>query len=238
MLLKSNKLSKLSKIIQHRYLKFLNKNDLELILEHLNSKALKFNDRYFLREKVRFHLIERSKDKNKASCYGKCDSNELIKLKALYGGTDIQSYIITHQLGILKKIIPLYAEEIAHWFNVRGIAFMDFKEFIYSIFPMKSKNTSIIRDQLKQFISQSKVWNVRFRLTGVPPDQARKRILLDPERPFEDIKLLIQTTYKINPVLRIQFIFNGKAIPYNQKLRDIDFNYNKDVIIVMASCGG
>ncbi len=57
----------------------------------------------------------------------------------------------------------------------------------------------------------------RFRLTGVPPDQAIKEIEVDPNQSIAEIKKSVQREYKLNPILAIQFIFKGKVLPDDLK---------------------
>ena len=75
----------------------------------------------------------------------------------------------------------------------------------------------------------------RFRLTGVPPDQAIKLIEVDPNQSIAEIKKTVQREYKLNPILAIQFIFKGKVLPDNLKFAKIGIHPKKDVITVMAT---
>lgn len=43
----------------------------------------------------------------------------------------------------------------------------------------------------------------RFRLTGVPPDQAIKIIKVDSYQTIIDVKKIVQREYKLNPILAI-----------------------------------
>jgi hypothetical protein len=61
----------------------------------------------------------------------------------------------------------------------------------------------------------------RFRLTGVPPDQAIKLIEVDPNQTIAEIKKSVQREYKLNPILAIQFIFKGKVLPDNLKFAKV-----------------
>ncbi len=70
----------------------------------------------------------------------------------------------------------------------------------------------------------------RFRLTGVPPDQAIKLIEVDPNQSIAEIKKSVQREYKLNPILAIQFIFKGKVLPDNLKFAKIGIHPKKDVI--------
>ena len=80
--------------------------------------------------------------------------------------------------------------------------------------------------------------NIRFRLTGVPPDQAIKLIDINENHSVAEIKKNVQREYKLNPILAIQFIFNGKVLPDNKKFSEIGVNPKKDVITVMATQAG
>ncbi|MFX0099421.1 MAG: ubiquitin-like protein [Candidatus Hodarchaeota archaeon] len=80
--------------------------------------------------------------------------------------------------------------------------------------------------------------NYRFRLTGVPPDQALKMIEVDPDIEISKVKKLVQTAYKLNPLLTINFIFKGKVIPDNIRFNKIGIHPKKDVITVMPTQSG
>ena len=83
-----------------------------------------------------------------------------------------------------------------------------------------------------------KITEYRFRLTGVPPDQAIKIIELDLNQSVGEIKKSVQREYKLNPILAIQFIFKGKVLPDNIKFGGIGIHPQKDVITVMATQAG
>ncbi len=78
----------------------------------------------------------------------------------------------------------------------------------------------------------------RFRLTGVPPNQAIKIIKLDPNQTITKIKKIIQREYKLNPILAIQFIFKYKVLSGSLKLREIGFHPKNDLICVMSAQSG
>jgi hypothetical protein len=78
----------------------------------------------------------------------------------------------------------------------------------------------------------------RFRLTGVPPEQAIKQVEVDPSQKIADIKKTVQQEYKLNPVLAIQFIFKGKVLPDDLKFSKVGIHPKKDVITVMATQAG
>ena len=78
----------------------------------------------------------------------------------------------------------------------------------------------------------------RFRLTGVPPDQAIMMIDINVSSTVAELKKVIQKAYKLNPILQIQFIFNGKVLPDNITFGRIGVHPRKDVITVMATQAG
>ena len=78
----------------------------------------------------------------------------------------------------------------------------------------------------------------RFRLTGVPPDQAIKLIEIDANNSIAEIKKVVQKEYKLNPILAIQFIFKGKVLPDNIKFTKVGVSAKTDVITVMATQAG
>ncbi len=78
----------------------------------------------------------------------------------------------------------------------------------------------------------------KFRLTGVPPDQAMKMIELDPDKPVSEVKKSVQQEYKLNPILAIQFIYKGKVLPDNIKFNKVGIHPKKDIITVMATQAG
>jgi len=78
---------------------------------------------------------------------------------------------------------------------------------------------------------------IRFRLTGVPPDQSIKLIEVDPANTVGEIKKDVQKAYKLNPILAIQFIFKGKVLPDTIKFAKIGITKN-DVVTVMATQAG
>jgi hypothetical protein len=78
----------------------------------------------------------------------------------------------------------------------------------------------------------------RFRLTGVPPEQAIKHIELNPNDSIYSIKKTVQSEYKLNPILAIQFIFKGKVLPDKLSFSKVGVHPEKDVITVMATQAG
>ena len=72
----------------------------------------------------------------------------------------------------------------------------------------------------------------------MPPDQAIKLIELDHNQLIAEIKKVVQGSYKLNPILAIQFIFKGKILPDNLRLEKIGIHPKKDIITVMASQAG
>ncbi len=79
---------------------------------------------------------------------------------------------------------------------------------------------------------------IRFRLTGVPPDQAIKLIDVDQSKTVGEIKKNVQKEYKLNPILAIQFIFKGKVLADDIKFSKIGLNPKADIVTVMATQAG
>ena len=79
---------------------------------------------------------------------------------------------------------------------------------------------------------------IRFRLTGVPPDQAIKLIDVDQSKTVGEIKKTVQKEYKLNPILAIQFIFTGKVFADDIKFSKIGLNPKADIVTVMATQAG
>ncbi|MHA1518616.1 MAG: ubiquitin-like protein [Promethearchaeota archaeon] len=79
---------------------------------------------------------------------------------------------------------------------------------------------------------------IRFRLTGVPPDQAIKLIDVDQSKTVGEIKKTVQKEYKLNPILAIQFIFKGKVLADDIKFSKIGLNPKADIVTVMATQAG
>lgn len=79
---------------------------------------------------------------------------------------------------------------------------------------------------------------IRFRLTGVPPDQAIKLIDVDQSKSVGEIKKAVQKEYKLNPILAIQFIFKGKVLADDIKFSKIGLNPKADIVTVMATQAG
>lgn len=78
----------------------------------------------------------------------------------------------------------------------------------------------------------------RFRLAGVPPDQAIQLVDVNPYSSIADIKKSLIRSFRLNPILAIQLIFKGKILPDNIRLRMVGFHPKKDVITVMSMQGG
>jgi len=78
----------------------------------------------------------------------------------------------------------------------------------------------------------------RFRLTGVPPDQAVKTVDVDVNQNVADAKKQVRKAYKLNPILTIQFIHKGKVLPDNVRFASLGIFPKKDVITVMATQAG
>lgn len=77
----------------------------------------------------------------------------------------------------------------------------------------------------------------RFRLVGVPPDKAIKLIKVNPNLSIAEIKKLVQRVYKLNPILRIQFIFKGRILPDQLKFEKIEIHPKKSTITLMSIQG-
>lgn len=79
---------------------------------------------------------------------------------------------------------------------------------------------------------------VRFRLTGVPPDQSIKLIDIDESEKIDEIKKSIQKEYKLNPILTIQLIYKGKVVDGSLTFKKLNLNPKVDVITIMATQAG
>ena len=77
--------------------------------------------------------------------------------------------------------------------------------------------------------------NYRFRLLGVPPDQAVKTGDIDVNQNVAEAKKVIRKLYKLNPILSLQFIHKGKVLPNNVRFASLGIMPQKDVITVMVS---
>ena len=80
-----------------------------------------------------------------------------------------------------------------------------------------------------------KMVNYRFRLLGVPPDQAVKTADIDVNQDITEAKKVVRNLYKLNPILTLQFIHKGKVLPNNVRFASLSLLPKKDVITVMAS---
>jgi len=80
-----------------------------------------------------------------------------------------------------------------------------------------------------------KMVNYRFRLLGVPPDQAVKTGDIDVNQDVTEAKKVVRNLYKLNPILTLQFIHKGKVLPNNVRVASLGLIPKKDVITVMAS---
>ena len=78
----------------------------------------------------------------------------------------------------------------------------------------------------------------KFRLTGVPPNQAIQLVNVDPNSSIAELKNFLIRAFRLNPILTIQLIFKGKILPDNIRLRKVGLHPNKDVITVMSTQGG
>ena len=98
--------------------------------------------------------------------------------------------------------------------------------------------TEILNTNIMIYIIGVKNMQFRFRLTGVPPDQAIKMIEINPEMSIAQIKKDVQKEYRLNPILAIQFIFKGKVLPDTIKFAKVGIHPKKDVVTVMATQAG
>jgi len=78
----------------------------------------------------------------------------------------------------------------------------------------------------------------KFRLAGVPPNQALRLIKVNPNLSIAEIKKLVQREYKLNPILGIHFIFKGRILPDQLKFGKIGIHFRKDTITIMSRQGG
>jgi len=79
----------------------------------------------------------------------------------------------------------------------------------------------------------------KFRLAGVPPNQAIQLVDIVPNSSIADLKKSVIRSYKLNPILAIQFIYKGKILPDNLKCSMVGGVHTKrDVITVMGIMEG
>jgi hypothetical protein len=97
----------------------------------------------------------------------------------------------------------------------------------------KKENSSILVNDFRKENGQ-----YRFRLVGVPPNQAIQLVNVNPNNSIAEIKKSLIRSFRLNPILSIQLIFKGKILPDNIRLRMVRFHPNKDVITVMSMQGG
>lgn len=79
---------------------------------------------------------------------------------------------------------------------------------------------------------------IKFRLTGVAPEQSLRLVEVDPEQTIAEIKRSVAIAYKLNPILAIQFIYRAKVLPDNLKFSKIGIQPKTDLITVMATQAG
>ncbi|MHA1819334.1 MAG: hypothetical protein ACTSU2_17385 [Promethearchaeota archaeon] len=79
---------------------------------------------------------------------------------------------------------------------------------------------------------------VTFRLTGVPPDQAIKKLRVNKNLTIAEIKRIVRRAYRLNPVLAVQFILRGRVLPDNLVLKKLNFKSSRDIITVMLTQAG
>ncbi|MFX0072944.1 MAG: roadblock/LC7 domain-containing protein [Candidatus Hermodarchaeota archaeon] len=74
-----------------------------------------------------------------------------------------------------------------------------------------------------------------FRLTGVPPQEALKKVNINPNGRIADIKKSVKSEFKLNPLLAIQLIFKGKVLSNRLSFNYFGINYKEDIISIMAN---
>ncbi|MFX1444593.1 MAG: ubiquitin-like domain-containing protein [Promethearchaeota archaeon] len=85
------------------------------------------------------------------------------------------------------------------------------------------------------FLSENNGKTIKIRQLGVAPDQAIKLITIENSKAnIKDIKNEIQNQLKLNPLLDIEIIFNGKLITDVKTLKELGFNLKKDIITVIS----
>ena len=103
------------------------------------------------------------------------------------------------------------------------------------------KNVNNIVEPINIFASNDdlKRLKYRFRLAGVPPNQAIQFVDIDPNSSIADVKKLVIRSFKLNPIIAIQFIYKGKVLPDNLNCSMFGGAHTKqDVITVMGIMGG
>jgi hypothetical protein len=75
----------------------------------------------------------------------------------------------------------------------------------------------------------------RFRLTGVPPDQAIKLIEVEYNHTVADVKKNIQRAFKLCPILAFNLIYRGKVLSDTIKFGKIGVRAKNEVVTVMAT---
>lgn len=100
---------------------------------------------------------------------------------------------------------------------------------------MENYGLGIYTSIVEPYVKINDVMRYRFRLTGVPPDQAIKTIKVDSYQIIADIKKIVQREFRLNPILEIQIIFKGKVLPNSLKLSKIEIHPKKDLLCVMST---
>lgn len=81
--------------------------------------------------------------------------------------------------------------------------------------------------------------NLKFRLVGVPPNQTFQLVDTNLYSSIADLKKTLIRSYKLNPIIAIQFIYKGKVLLGNLKCSMFGGVHTKrDVITVMGIIGG
>jgi len=103
---------------------------------------------------------------------------------------------------------------------------------------MKNYGLRIHTSIVEPSVEINNVMRYRFRVTGVPPDQAIKTIKVGSYQTIADIKKIVQREYRLNPILEIQIIFKSKVLPDSLKLSKIEIHPKKDLLCVMSKQSG
>lgn len=78
----------------------------------------------------------------------------------------------------------------------------------------------------------------RFRLTGIPPEQAIKTVDIDVSEKVKNAKRRVRSAYCLNPILTLQFIVKGAVVSDSFVFGHLGLNPTKDVVTVMATQAG
>ena len=75
-------------------------------------------------------------------------------------------------------------------------------------------------------------------MCGLPPQKAIRIITLSPKASIAEIKMLIKREYKLNPIIDIHLILNGKVLPDIIQIEKAGINSRKDLITVIPNLIG